>query len=121
MTLWFRIQLWLHNMTPERAAWMASNSYEPGSFLASYEWREARYKALKENDGRCEACARGKHDLPPGEYLCVDHIKPRATHPWRALDIRNLQVIDTACNHGKGRHDTTDWRHKDHPHRKGNM
>lgn len=119
MSLWFRFQLWRHGITLKRARWIASNSYEPGSFLASWEWQQARYKALKANDGRCECCARSKHDLPPREYMCVDHVQSRALYPWLALKPSNLQVLDTACNRGKGRFDQTDWRHTNHSNREG--
>ena len=108
-----------HGITPERARWIAGNGFEPGSFLASWQWQEARYKALKANDGRCECCGRSKHDLPPGEYLVVDHIRSRADFPWLALNVRWLQCICTACNRGKGRTDQTDWRAANHPHREG--
>lgn len=40
----------------------------------------------------------------------VDHIKPRKTHPWLALAASNLQVLCHRCNHGKGNHNTTDFR-----------
>ena len=42
--------------------------------------------------------------------ICVDHIKPRHTHPALALDPANLQVLCGVCNQGKGAWDTTDFR-----------
>ena len=63
--------------------------------------------ALKENDGRCECCGRGRND---GIILHVDHIKPRKKYPELALDPKNLQVLCNECNHGKGNWDETDWR-----------
>ena len=117
VSLFRRYLLWRAGMTEADARWVAGNGNEQGSFLASWEWQEARYKALKASRGRCECCNRSRHDLPAGEYLCVDHIKPRVSHPWLALSLKNLQVLDTACNRGKGRWDTTDWRHKDRPHK----
>lgn len=77
------------------------------SFLQSYEWRKARYIALKNADGKCQLCGRSKHD---GIILNVDHIKPRKTHPKLALVQRNLQVLCHDCNHGKSNIDATDWR-----------
>jgi 5-methylcytosine-specific restriction endonuclease McrA len=79
-------------------------------FLLTPEWRRARYDALRNSDGRCELCGRNKHQLAYGEYLNVDHIKPRKTHPQLALDQDNLQVLCGACNQGKGNRDTRDWR-----------
>jgi hypothetical protein len=76
-------------------------------FLRSYEWRKVRYEALKNNNGTCELCGRGK---PHGVLLHVDHIKPRRTHPHLALELSNLQVLCEECNHGKGNWDDTDWR-----------
>ena len=99
-------------MTAQQVAWVVSNQ-----FLESPEWRAIRYEALKMNDGRCECCGRNKHQLPPGTYLCVDHIKSRRECPDLALDIKNLQILDTECNHGKMAKDATDWRHPGHLHR----
>ena len=78
-------------------------------FLNSYQWRKVRYQALLRSDGRCEACGAGKAQ---GAVLNVDHIKPRRHYPELALDIDNLQVLDSPCNHGKGNWDETDWRTK---------
>ena len=105
-----RLAWWLRRRR-KRRVYTASDA-----FLRSPEWRRVRYVALKANDGRCEACGRNKHQLPPGEYLNVDHITPRRTHPERALDIRNLQTLCSSYNHGKGNRDVTDWRHRNHPH-----
>ena len=77
------------------------------AFYQSYEWRAARYDALKANDGRCELCGANKGD---GAMLNVDHIKPLKHHWEKRLDLDNLQVLCGACNHGKGNRDTTDWR-----------
>lgn len=80
------------------------------AFLKTAEWKRARYDALKRSDGRCELCGRNKHQLPPGEYLNVDHIKPRKTHPHLALESKNFQILCHPCNEGKGNRDSTDWR-----------
>lgn len=95
------------------AAWIASDA-----FLASYAWRQVRYQALEANDARCECCGRSKHDLPPGEYLNVDHIKNRRDFPELALEISNLETLCHPCNHGRSNGSTRDWRHPKHPHRR---
>lgn len=84
-------------------------SVDPRSneFLKSYEWRRARYIALKRSSGRCECCGHGP---ATGRVLNVDHIKPRKIFPEFALDQRNLQVLCDECNHGKGNWNCTDWR-----------
>jgi ATP-dependent Lon protease len=38
-----------------------------------------------------------------GAVMNVDHIKPRKRYPELALDIRWLQILCGACNHGKGK------------------
>src|SRR6185437_16368534 len=81
----------------------------PG-FLETSEWKRARYDALRASDGRCQLCGRNKNQLGLGEYLNVDHIKPRKTHPQLALDQRNLQVLCGSCNQGKENRDARDWR-----------
>ena len=88
------------------------------AFLQTPEWRRIRYDALRENDGRCELCGRNKHQLPPGEYLTVDHIQGRKARPDLALEITNLAVLCTADNAGKGNRYADDWRHPSHPHRR---
>jgi len=47
-----------------------------------------------------------------GAKICVDHIKPRHTHPELKLERSNLQVLCYDCNKGKGAWDQTDWRPK---------
>lgn len=76
-------------------------------FLKSYEWRKVRQKALIKYGNSCMCCgAKPTDDV----YLCVDHIKPRKTHPELALDIDNLQILCNVCNHGKGNWSDKDWR-----------
>jgi len=72
---------------------------------------------LRVNDGRCELCGRNKHQLPPGEYLNIDHIQSRRARPDLALDVTNLAVLCSADNAGKGNSYADDWRHRSHPHR----
>ena len=87
-------------------------------FLQTPEWRRVRYDALRANDGRCELCGRNKHQLPPGEYLTVDHVQSRKARPDLALEVTNLAVLCSADNAGKGNRYSDDWRHPSHPHRK---
>ena len=88
-------------------------------FLQTPEWRRVRYDALKANDGRCELCGRNKHQLPPGEHLNVDHVHSRKARTDLALAVKNLAVLCSADNAGKGnRHDGDDWRHPAHPNRR---
>ena len=76
-------------------------------FLQAREWKELRYRALVKYGGRCMACGRTAKD---GVVINVDHIKPRKTHPHLALELSNLQILDSDCNTGKGNWDSTDWR-----------
>jgi 5-methylcytosine-specific restriction endonuclease McrA len=76
-------------------------------FLSSYEWRKLRMQALKKYGPVCMCCG----DSPKnGAVMNVDHIKPRKLFPSLALDIDNLQILCSPCNHGKGNWDFTDWR-----------
>lgn len=77
------------------------------NFYATREWRELRYRVLKESNGKCALCARGARDDMP---LHVDHIMPRSKYPKLALEITNLQVLCEDCNLGKSNKDNTDWR-----------
>jgi 5-methylcytosine-specific restriction endonuclease McrA len=76
-------------------------------FYSSRGWRDLRYKAITANNGKCEACGRGKHD---GITIHVDHIKPRSKHPELELTLSNLQILCDDCNLGKSNKDDTDWR-----------
>ena len=97
-------------------SWTARFIASP-AFLQTPEWRRVRYDALRANDGRCELCGRNKHQLPPGEYLNVDHIHSRKARPDLALEVTNLAVLCSADNAGKGNRYADDWRHRSHPHR----
>lgn len=82
-------------------------------FYGSWEWRTIRMKALKEHGARCQCCGAGRDDTAmSGEpvKICVDHIKPLATHWDLRLEPSNLQVLCDECNQGKGAWDETDWR-----------
>ena len=77
------------------------------AFLATYEWRNLRIKALNLYGRRCMCCG----DTPEnGAIMNVDHIKPRRHYPELALDIRALQILCGPCNHGKGNELETDYR-----------
>ena len=97
--------------------WTAGFIASP-AFLQTPEWRRVRYDALRSNDGRCELCGRNKHQLPPGEYLNVDHVHSRKHRPDLALDVTNLAVLCSADNAGKGNRYADDWRHPSHPRRR---
>lgn len=77
------------------------------SFLNSYEWRKLRMEALIKYGRKCVCCGATPDS---GAVMNVDHIKPRKTHPELALDLNNLQILCSECNHGKGNWDNTDWR-----------
>lgn len=86
------------------------------AFYKSWEWRTLRMKALKEHGARCQCCGAGRDDVAmSGDpvKICVDHIKPLATHWHLRLDPTNLQVLCDECNQGKGAWDDTDWRGRD--------
>jgi len=76
-------------------------------FLKTYEWRKARQQVLDKYDSRCMCCGTKPTE---DKYLCVDHIKPRKTHPELALDVANLQILCNECNHGKGNWSIKDYR-----------
>ncbi len=76
-------------------------------FYESREWRELRYKALKEHGAKCQCCGSSPAD---GIRLHVDHIKPRSKFPALQLVLSNLQVLCADCNLGKSNKDDTDWR-----------
>ena len=110
ITVWLRAKRYAFGWT---ARFIASPD-----FLRTPEWRRVRYDALRANDGRCELCGRNKHQLPPGEYLTVDHVQSRKARPDLALEVTNLAVLCSADNAGKGNRYADDWRHASHPHRK---
>jgi 5-methylcytosine-specific restriction endonuclease McrA len=76
-------------------------------FYSSRDWRELRYLALRNTDGRCMCCGASQKD---GIQLHVDHIKPRSKYPELQLSLSNLQVLCQDCNLGKSNWDDTDWR-----------
>lgn len=72
---------------------------EQGSvnFYQTREWRELRYKVIRNSSFKCLACGASGDDT----VLHVDHIKPRSKYPELSLDESNLQVLCEACNLGK--------------------
>ncbi|WP_435018406.1 HNH endonuclease [Tundrisphaera sp. TA3] len=90
-------------MTPERAAWIASDA-----FLKSYEWAAVRYAVLEKHGARCVICGLTPHD---GIVIVVDHIKSRRSRPDLALEPSNCQPTCRQCNWGKG-NKARDWRRK---------
>ncbi len=77
------------------------------AFYDSREWKELRYLALRNTDGRCQCCGACSKD---GVRIHVDHIQPRYKRPDLSLCLDNLQVLCDDCNMGKGAWDSTDWR-----------
>ena len=77
------------------------------AFLSTYEWRRVRMEALKKYGARCMCCGASPAE---GAVMNVDHVKPRRLFPQLALDVDNLQILCSPCNHGKGNWDMTDWR-----------
>jgi len=83
-------------------AWLKSDA-----FLESREWKDFRYRVLKQRKPICELCGATRKD---GTIIQVDHIKPRSTYPQLALERSNAQILCDPCNLGKGADDQTDWR-----------
>jgi 5-methylcytosine-specific restriction endonuclease McrA len=75
---------------------------KPDVFYETWEWKAARYTALRRY-GRICACCGWEPGNSAGNWLVVDHIKPRALRPDLALNVDNLQVLCNDCNMGKGR------------------
>lgn len=98
-----------HHTTTKPAPTNRKPSVNTDAFLASYEWRALRMRALKLYGTQCQCCGASP---TTGAVLNVDHIKPRKLFPELALNIDNLQILCHECNHGKGNWDTTDWRPK---------
>jgi HNH endonuclease len=78
-------------------------------FYESWEWKEARFAALKRHGRQCQCCG-WMPGLSAGNHLVVDHIKPLRTHPQLALDPDNHQVLCNDCNMGKSYKHHDDFR-----------
>ena len=79
------------------------------NFYETWEWKEARFAALKRHGRQCQCCG-WTPGVSVGNYLVVDHIKPIRTHPRLALDPDNHQVLCNDCNMGKSYRHTDDFR-----------
>jgi 5-methylcytosine-specific restriction endonuclease McrA len=79
------------------------------TFYSSWEWKRARYEALRLHGHRCQCCGWRPGDTEGGR-LVVDHIKPRSKFPSLELDVGNLQVLCNDCNQGKSNVYTDDYR-----------
>ena len=86
-----------------------SRKKRPDRFYASWEWKQARYEALRIHGRRCQCCGWQPGDTPHG-HLVVDHIKPRRKFPLLELSVDNLQVLCNDCNMGKGAKFSDDYR-----------
>lgn len=85
------------------------------NFYRSSEWKELRYRKLRQIQ-YCECCGKEKRDkLESGERvkLTVDHIKPRSTHPELSLEWDNVQVLCQWCNSGKSNKYQDDFRQQE--------
>ncbi|QLB38268.1 HNH nuclease [Sulfitobacter phage phiGT1] len=78
-------------------------------FYASWEWKKARYEALRIHGQRCQCCGWRPGDTEFGR-LVVDHIKPRSKFPALELDVGNLQIMCGDCNMGKSNVFVDDFR-----------
>lgn len=87
----------------------ADQHHKGDSFYASWEWKRARYEAIKVQGRRCKCCGWRPGDTELG-HLVVDHVKPLALFPDLALAQKNLQVLCNDCNMGKGRKHYDDFR-----------
>ena len=77
------------------------------AFYKTQAWKELRYIALGNSDGRCQCCGAKASD---GVTLHVDHILPRSKYPQLELNLDNLQILCDDCNIGKGNWDMTNWK-----------
>lgn len=98
---------------PKKRAKKLSNKKQTTEFLKSWEWRTLRYKIIMKFGRKCMCCGATPDDGVT--VICVDHIKPRHTHPELSLDEDNLQVLCGVCNQGKGAWDSTDFRSAGEP------
>jgi len=83
------------------------NYMSSDEFYSSKKWRELRFVALQQSNGRCTLCGASAKD---GVQIHVDHIKPRSKYPKLQFDLDNLQILCQDCNLGKSNYDETDFR-----------
>jgi 5-methylcytosine-specific restriction endonuclease McrA len=89
------------------------SSEKRDEFYRSWDWKQARYTALKTHGPVCQCCGAKRGDLDSiGEpvRIDVDHIKPISQFWKLRLDQSNLQILCRDCNMGKGSWDQTNWR-----------
>lgn len=89
-----------------------NNSKAGGGFYSSWEWKAARYEALRIHGQRCQCCGWRPGDTTHGR-LVVDHIRPRSKYPHLELTVDNLQVLCNDCNMGKSNTYADDFRDLD--------
>lgn len=65
------------------------------NFYDTREWKQLRYRVLKDNPRRCMLCGA------ENTQLHVDHIKPVSKFPELKLCYENLQILCSECNLGK--------------------
>lgn len=82
------------------------------AFYERQEWKELRYRILRQYGFKCMACDRKRGE---GVVLHVDHIQPISIYPELALTESNLQVLCADCNLGKSNKYTDDLRPRPHP------
>ncbi len=88
----------------------APQNFDQKLFYASWDWKEARYSALRRYGPKCQCCGA----TPKNARIVVDHIKPIRLFWKLRLDQGNLQILCEDCNMGKSYKDQTDWRGKSH-------
>lgn len=100
------------NRTVQTAPKKYKGSYiDPNSpeFLASYQWRTLRFDVIAKYGNACQYCG-AVPNAKAGISINVDHIFPRKTHPHLALEMSNLQILCSVCNHGKSNRHVIDFR-----------
>lgn len=75
-------------------------------FYESWEWKEARYKAIKELGNSCMLCGANSKEV----RIVVDHIRPISKYWDLRLDAENLQILCNDCNMGKSNNHYDDFR-----------
>lgn len=93
------------NLAPYSHKLLGKSEYQ--KFYSSKDWRQLRYLALSNCQGRCQCCGASASN---GVVLHVDHIKPRSRYPELELSLSNIQVLCEDCNIGKGDWGLDDWR-----------
>lgn len=75
--------------------------------MDSQEWALMRYVVFRLQGRACRICNASPLS---GEVMHVDHIEPASKNWARRLDLLNLQVLCSKCNHGKTNLFNDDWR-----------